>query len=698
MRAKAIRDVGALHDPQDHGLAESNLFREAIDAARGIRSPHDRAEALLEWAKVLFERDQAEARLVLQECLELALSIEDRQDVVAPRAERILCDIASVFSRFDQVRAVALRSEILRRAHLLSRFTGDYILSDLAESFVTTGQFQEALDVTDSVESRIVQEHLILAIAVGMARQGDSRADLFFDQAIQAHLEDLTRARHEVEGETFELSTGQISTSLCHTVQALAQNNRIQKARVTIAHIPDVERRALAESYLAQALSGVGQFQEAIEAAQQIENDYWRISALRQVCSDLAKARDSRATALFITYRKLELSNRNSIGAITLLELVKVLATNGAFHSAGLLATRIEPPRIRVAAECAIIQHSQHVSPTDKHSDKHSRLDIAEREIAKIPDASDRVEALCELGATLFPADQVKAATLLKEAGSVACTIQDLNRVKTAKALRHVAVTMIATSDPSADRMVEEARGVAEKVSGYTDWAEELSQHAELLARRGDQRAERLFGLIAARVPSMDHDFSRNRSMSILAGALARAGNQQRAVELAASISDQEEKSGAYLEIVRALTAVQQNDQAAKIAGIIDSDWKRAEALTVVSSALASAGKAEANAFFKEAISAVESIEDPGRRPHPRKILADTLAAAGRFSDALSILGPRDLNEFVWILAQWNVAFDRLEPELSTKLLREVLRISGWISAQFEEIEGVFARGIRGQT
>jgi tetratricopeptide (TPR) repeat protein len=700
MRAQAVRELAACDPPQTPPASRSGLLSEAIDEARGIRSPLRKAQALVQCAEALLERDPVEAQRVLEEALSFARSIEDPPDVVAPRMEGVLCDLALLFSRFDENRAGAILAEVRARASSLSSiFVRESVLMNVVEGLVKTRRFEEAIDVTNSVSSRTRQEALVLVLATGLAERGDERADIFFDQAVEAQLEDLSRVGGAV-GPPIELSTGYrfsssavgarraISGSLCDIVKALAQNARFAKARIVIGRIPDPERRALAEAYLADALSRTGQFQEAIDVAQQISDSYWRANALRHVSSNLAQAGDPHAEALFAIYRKQEIRRRNKAGSQTIYELVKLLAAKGRTRTADALSERLDAGALRVRARCAIVRHGRESSG----GERVRLLEVARNDAEKITDSGERVEALCELGVTLSPADQAGAIALLGEAASVARAIQDVNQVEPARALRQVAVAMSAIGDPAADGVWEEARAVAGEVTGYAERTEELAQHAVLLALRGDVRSEELFARLAAFAPSIRHDFSQKRSLSLLSRALAHAGKLQQAIECANSIPDQEEKALGQLEIVKSLAASRNFDQAAAIARSIGPDSKRAEALTALGSALHSFGDAEADKFFNEALSSLQSIEDPGRRPYPRKVLAGAFAAAGRFQEAFSILGPRELNEFVLSLAQWSAAFDRIELNLSITLISEVIRVIGWVSEQFEEIGQLLAQ------
>ncbi len=78
-----------------------------------------------------------------------------------------------------------------------------------------------------------------------------------------------------------------------------------------------------------------------------------------------------------------------------------------------------------------------------------------------------------------------------------------------------------------------------------------------------------------------------------------------------------------------------------------------------------------------EAPEIARTIEDDSQRAEALSCLASALAQERRFSDALDLLGLRDLYEFFEVLAKRAPCIEQVEQGLSVAVLREATSIAG---------------------
>jgi Flp pilus assembly protein TadD len=177
--------------------------------------------------------------------------------------------------------------------------------------------------------------------------------------------------------------------------------------------------------------------------------------------------------------------------------------------------------------------------------------------------------------------------------------------------------------------------------------------------------------------------------------------------------------------LVKALAQVGRFTQAMENTLCINDDLEKAEALCAVAAALTKAGlEAEANTIFIEAKAATYAVESYGRRElavwkfaaalsqaghfylAKKEVqplidnnlhrseglsgLAAPMANIGRFAEAFTTLGLQSLDKFLYDLSKWASAFEKVQPGLSLEIMREAVRIAGWVRPQWEEIYQLF--------
>ena len=671
------------------------LSEAARSAARAVGSPPHRGAALVELAHALFVRSPGDARSVIDEAIELATTLPSKPGTT-PGAETIMCDAAALVDGFDHGRADVLFAELARRARpLTNEFTREPLLADIARALARCGRFDAAFDITNSL-GRQYQQFVLIDIAGALAHAGDERTDSTFDLVTDSLLEDLARVEDSTAGQPLRLRTGHVVHGsleeqekwTCHSradvVEALARAGRFEKARSVAARMTHAERRARAEGDLVAALGEARRLDEAIESAQRIGDSYWRAVALRHVAGALAKAGDPRATAMFEAAQAVDLARENRLDDKARAAIAVVIARAGRVEVAIPLAHRLPAGRLRASTLCSVA-----AADATPRAERERLLAEAEREALAIPDLTEQAHAVCDVASSFGPVDRPRTIDLVEKAAASARSVQDINRTQPARALRRVAEVAAQVGSPAADALAEEARTTAAAVSGYVDWAEELAEHAVASSPRDPGRSEDLLRAISTKSATIEHTYSRNRCLAILAAALARVGRLVEAAEVASKIPDAEERGSAELSLVRALAGRGSFDEAGALARRIDSDWRQAEALAILGASLASTQPANARTVLDEAAARVDAIGHPGRRPHPARVLADAFAAAGLLAPALAALGPRSLSEFVAILAQWSDPLERVRPGLSYDAVRAVIRIFGWIGPEFAEVDAL---------
>ncbi|MDZ8189057.1 MAG: NB-ARC domain-containing protein [Nostoc sp. ChiSLP02] len=177
--------------------------------------------------------------------------------------------------------------------------------------------------------------------------------------------------------------------------------------------------------------------------------------------------------------------------------------------------------------------------------------------------------------------------------------------------------------------------------------------------------------------------------------------------------------------LVKALAQVGRFNQAMENTLYINDDLEKAQALCALAAALTNAGlEAEANRIFMEAKAATCAVEDYGRTEAAIWTFADALSQAGhfdlakkvvqplidngfhrseglsglaapianigRFAEAFTILGLQRLDKFLYDLSEWASAFEKVQPGLSLEVMREAIRIAGWVRPHWQEISQLF--------
>ena len=83
-------------------------------------------------------------------------------------------------------------------------------------------------------------------------------------------------------------------------------------------------------------------------------------------------------------------------------------------------------------------------------------------------------------------------------------------------------------------------------------------------------------------------------------------------------------------------------------------------------------------------------IHNPWHRSEGASSLATPMANIGRFAEGFTTLGLLRLDKFLYDLTEWASAFENVQPRLSLEVMREAVRIAGWVRPQWQDISQLF--------
>jgi tetratricopeptide (TPR) repeat protein len=411
-------------------------------------------------------------------------------------------------------------------------------------------------------------------------------------------------------------------------VKVLLQLQCAQAAEMAII-LQDKAKADLVRGLLESGLCPLDErVEQALAAAERIEDAYWRSRAYREVALALAQAgQPKQAQEAFqqalAAAERIEWADGRSEAYR---EVALALAQAGQAEQALAAAERIEWADGRSeayrAVALALVQAGQ----------PKQALAAAER----IEDAYWRSEAYREVALALAQAEQLEQAQeAFQQALAAAERIEDAYR--RSEAYGAVALALVQAGQ------AEQALAAAERIEDAYRRSEAYGAVALALVQAG------LAEQALAAVERIEYDYWRSRAYRAVALALAQAGQPKQAQEafqqaLAAAerIEWADGRSEAYREVALALAQAGQIEQAqeafqqalAAAERIEDAYW-RSRAYRAVALALVQAGQPkQAQEAFQQALAAAERIEDAYWRSSAYRAVALALAQAGQIEQA----------------------------------------------------------------
>jgi hypothetical protein len=113
----------------------------------------------------------------------------------------------------------------------------------------------------------------------------------------------------------------------------------------------------------------------------------------------------------------------------------------------------------------------------------------------------------------------------------------------------------------------------------------------------------------------------------------------------------------------------------------------RTEALWELTAALARTGQvAQAQAVWAQAREVAIAIGDRRALVEALSNLCYVVSQTRRFAEALTTAGLQTLDDFLQILVAWQSAFEQIESGLAMMILKESVRIVGWVRPDWQKI------------
>jgi tetratricopeptide (TPR) repeat protein len=476
-------------------------------------------------------------------------------------------------------------------------------------------------------------------------------------------------------------------------VVTLAQVGHFNKAK-QVARTIEIEcLRLQAMSELAVGLTQAGYtadadaifietkaFTEAKNFSDLDDYEIW-VSALGELAVALAKAgHKADADKVFTKAKEAAAASLWWQRERTLCKLSSALAQAGCFNEAGKVARTIPEGKWKRAEALSMLANVlAEVAQT-----KAARTIFTEaRKAASITNDSSAIEAISNLAAVLAKTGyEAEAEALFIKIREAQHTHED--DYEQAQILSALAVALA-----QAGRFTD-AEEVIDRISSENSYrVKALSALALALEKYGQTvEADRVFteAQKAAHKPML-HTSLYALPLSGLVTALAQVGRLNEAMENAHDINDDLQKVQALSAVASALAnagcmpqAEKVFTQAYKAAYTIESYGRWIGAIGALAAALSQAG------YFNKAREVIQVIQDDRDRLEALSGLAAPLAKTGRFAGALDTLGLQRIDGFLCELTEWAAAFEQVNPGLSVAVLREVVRIAGWVRPGWREI------------
>ena len=125
---------------------------------------------------------------------------------------------------------------------------------------------------------------------------------------------------------------------------------------------------------------------------------------------------------------------------------------------------------------------------------------------------------------------------------------------------------------------------------------------------------------------------------------------------------------------------------ALEVARAIADTYRRAEVLGAVASALAQAGT------IAPALEVARAIEDTSWRAAGAGCGGVGPCTSRQNGGSLSCLAPWKLYNYLGAITPWLPSLEKLEPGLSVAVVREVVRIIGWVWPQWHKVYDILAQ------
>lgn len=524
---------------------------------------------------------------------------------------------------------------------------------ELAKTLVNMKQFTEAKEIAWAISSKEDRSEILTELATALTQEK------CFDE--------VDKVTHLIDIPWMQIAVlSQLSTALAHAGYEGKARIAVTQARNIIQTIKDNQIKAKAIIYLAKALAQEGYkeeakkiFYEARNILHQIEDNKEQVNLLKQLGLTLSLAGYKSESKLIFDKAKnvLKLIEDNEHPEIDFSDIGNALAQAGFFPEVMEVFEEIQETHLKVGVI---------------------------RELAT---------ALANAG------EESKAIAVFADAEILAQAIED--NFWQALELNDLAAALIQAGYKEKAMVILEKTEVAvKKIEDGHLQSPVLSELIKNLAEAGN------FSKATSLARAIRHPSEQATALGNVANALVQAGCLSEAKELLREIEDDKERIEQLGWLVIPLVEAGNFFEAEKLAQEIEFPEQKARMLCKLATTLAQAGNEDkASAVLQEVrslvqrhlategtgIKGVQISETPKLYPFVYSELATSLAEAKRFTQALSSYNLQEgLNELLYTLGNWASTFEKVEPGLSVAVLREAIRIAGWIHPLWREIYEVF--------
>jgi tetratricopeptide (TPR) repeat protein len=536
----------------------------ALDAAQSIADTDYRTRALGDLAKQLMQVADSRAPAVLNLALDAAQNLPDgywknsalsdlswllaqmgdpqQAQVVAqsiPDADyraRALSKLAAQLVQVADSRAPAVLNLALDAAQNLPdgwpKSEKSSTLSSIAEQLVQVGDYQQALEVTQSISNVRSQTGALIKLVEQLVQVGD------YQQA-QAVAQSIREA------------TDRVST-LSKLAEQIAQSGDYQQAQEVAQSISDEGWQSSALSKVVRCLIQAGDYQQAQAVAQSIRNTSSRVSALSDLAAQFAQMGDSRVSALL----SLALEAAQTISddvywkSEALINISGQFAQLGDYQQAQAVAKSISDADYRVRA---LGKLAAQLAQMGDYQQALSLLNIALNAVESINNNRNKSSALSNL------AKQFAQLGAYQQAREVAQSISD--EYSKSSTLSDIAENFAING------AYRQAQEFAQSIPDTRSRVSALSKLAEQLAQVGDNQAQTVLNLALAGQTNT-HAHTQAKALIELAGRFAQVGGNQaqvffdQAFDAAQNIPREDSKSSTLSDLAWQLTRVGAYQQA----------------------------------------------------------------------------------------------------------------------------------------
>ncbi|WP_341525211.1 NB-ARC domain-containing protein [Nostoc sp. UHCC 0302] len=663
-------------DREAEALSYARLRADAKDKFDGLVTIYNELEAKVKSNPHLLN----EAWETIQEIEDKTIQLEALSDLITIKPE---------------VKTIVLEAETLlaQISDIVKKYLGDgyrvfrlvELQSKLATALVHAGYEQQAeLMFTQAEEMAInIQDYwqkprALKALVVALAEANNFNA-----------AEKVTRLINQDCDKTEALS--KLAEILNKKGLAEYANTALTEARKSASLLNGSYRAEIALTELVEALANLGELQQSEEIVWTIKDDLLRSVALVKLVVGLAKykqfvkAEEVARSIIEYEERKQSLSSLASVLACTgnkekaklvfreAEQVTRILKTNWYWNPAvaGLVET-LAQGRYFSAAKKLVLMIEEDV-------DEQQSRALKAIAIALIEDGK------------------------FKEAEKITTTIKGSKNFS--YALLNLAKSLVKSGyNEGANKFLTDAIEAARTVNDHTDRVCILSDLAlAFLEVDNHIIAENLFKEVEELSNTTDHNkfkkWQKVRRLSILGARLSQTDNTAKAKTVFAeakkitfTIEHWQEKSLALTDCIIGLIEAGYLNEAINLVPMVEETESK---VIVLRSLVNKLSQKEYQIVVEQVVQTIKNDRYLLSKNLSEEELAEIsamMAELGYFKEGLKIMGLKPMDFFLSTLTEWVSAFENVELGLSLSVLREAIRISGWVRLDWQQIYEIFPK------